>query len=240
MTRPVIGVTTSNRSGWRVFPIINLNLWVTGGRGLRWGAGRPVDLDAVDGIVIGGGDDISPELYSMDIKTTARLDPARDALEHELAQDALSRHIPVLGICRGAQMLNVAAGGSLHQDAWTVYPDAKPITTVMPKRKVQICDKTRLSFIAGTDTMRVNALHSQSVDRVGQGMRIAAQDSAGMVQAIEGVTDPFTLGVQWHPEYLIYAKRQRALFRALVVAARARAAQRLQTPEVTQDALASF
>lgn len=240
MKRPLIGVTTSSRSGWRVFPLINLNLWLVGGRGVRWGAGRPADLDAVDGMIIGGGDDISPELYGMTLKATARLDPARDALEHGLATEALARNIPVLGICRGAQMLNIAAGGSLHQDAWSVYPDAKPITTVLPKREVTVCDKTRLSFIAGMEPMRVNALHSQSVDRLGEGMRIAAQDSAGMVQAIERVTDPFALGVQWHPEHLFYAKRQRALFRALVVAARARAEQRLQSPAVTEAALAAI
>ncbi|MDD9718812.1 gamma-glutamyl-gamma-aminobutyrate hydrolase family protein [Dinoroseobacter sp. PD6] len=237
MTRPLIGVTTSSRSGWRVFPFINLNLWLTGGRGLRWGARRPADLDKVDGIVIGGGDDISPELYGTEVLTTARLDPARDALEHGLAREALIRNIPVLGICRGAQMLNVAAGGSLHQNAWQVHPTSRPVKTVLPKRMVEVQANARLALIAGTEPMRVNALHSQAVDRLGDGFRVAARDTGGMVQAIERVEDPFALGVQWHPEYLVYARRQRAIFRALVTAARARAQHRLQTPDVTRDAL---
>ena len=74
--------------------------------------------------------------------------------------------------------------------------------------------------LAGTAPMRVNALHSQAVDRLGQGLVIAARDDGGMIQAVERSTPPFALGVQWHPEYLIYARRQRALFRALVDAAR--------------------
>lgn len=239
MTKPLIGVTTSSRSGWRVYPLMALNLWLAGGRGMRWGAGRPADLDAVDGIIIGGGDDISPELYGMKMQTTARLDPKRDAFEMGLAREALARDIPILGICRGAQMLNVAAGGTLHQDAWHVYQQSKPITTVLPKRDVTICDATRLALIAGTETLRVNALHNQSVNTLGAGLRVAARDRGGMVQAIERIEDPFALGVQWHPEHLFYARRQRALFRSLVVSAKARAAGRLQTPDVTQDARAA-
>ena len=117
MTRPIIGVTTSERSGWRIFPLVNLNLWLAGARGVRWGAGRPHDLSKVDGIVIGGGDDIGPELYGGTLGISARLDPERDAFERSLAEQAASLNMPVLGICRGAQMLNVALGGTLDQNA---------------------------------------------------------------------------------------------------------------------------
>ena len=70
--------------------------------------------------------------------------------------------------------------------------------------------------------MRVNALHSQAVNELGRGMRVAARDPGGMIQAVERVRDPFALGVQWHPEHLFYARRQRRLFKALVAAAAAR------------------
>ena len=83
-----------------------------------------------------------------------------------------------------------------------------------------VLEGTGLASIAGTAPMRVNALHSQAVDRLGTGLRIAARDGGGMIQAVERSSTPFALGVQWHPEYLIYARRQRALFRALVDAAR--------------------
>mgnify|MGYP001797611711 CR=1 FL=1 len=96
---PRIGVTTSARSGWRIFPLVALNVWLAGGRAVRWGTGRLADQDAVDGLVIGGGDDVSPELYGAEIVTTARLDPARDQLERRLASEALTRSFPVLCIC---------------------------------------------------------------------------------------------------------------------------------------------
>ena len=221
MTRPRIAVTTSTRSGWRIFPLVNLNLWLAGARGVRWGAGRPADLARVDGLIIGGGDDISPELYDGDVRLSARIDPARDALERRLADAALAQNIPVLGICRGAQMLNVALGGSLHQDAWDIYPDADFVKTILPRREVRIAPDSHLARHAGTAPMLVNALHTQAVDRLGRGLRVCARDTAGMVQAVERVRDPFALGVQWHPEHLFYARRQRRIFRALVVAARA-------------------
>ncbi|MEM1301301.1 MAG: gamma-glutamyl-gamma-aminobutyrate hydrolase family protein [Pseudomonadota bacterium] len=221
MTRPVIGVTTSNRSGWRIFPLVNFNLWLSGGRGLRWGAGASIDLDAVDGVIIGGGDDISPELYGGTLGVSARLDPNRDALERRVACAALERDIPVLGICRGAQMLNVALDGTLDQDAWGSYPTSAPIKTILPRRRVIPTPDSRLAQIVGAQDMSVNALHTQAVDQLGRGLRVSARDGGGMVQAIERIRAPFALGVQWHPEHLFYARRQRAIFTALVVAARA-------------------
>jgi len=221
--RPVIAVTTSSRSGWRIFPLVAFNLWLAGGRGVRWGAGRPADLDAVDGLIIGGGDDISPDLYGMQLITSARLDPERDALEQRLVEGAIDRKLPVLGICRGAQMINVALGGTLNQDAYGTYTASRKLWTILPRKQVRVCDGTRLAAIAGPASMRVNALHSQAVDRLGTDLAIAAQDQGGMTQAIERKCDPFALGVQWHPEHLFYARRQRAIFAALVAAARARA-----------------
>lgn len=235
--RPLIGVTTSSRSGWRIFPLVNLNLWLAGGRGVRWGAGRPADLSGVDGLVIGGGDDISPELYGGEVRLTARLDPERDALERALAEAAMSEGIPVLGICRGAQMLNVALGGSLHRDAWDAYPDARFVRTILPRRDVEIVPESQLAAHAGHAPMRVNALHTQAVLRLGAGLRVAARDSAGMVQAIERRSDPFALGVQWHPEHLFYARRQRAIFRAFVTAAKARAGGRGQVGAAAAGAM---
>ncbi|MBB97392.1 MAG: gamma-glutamyl-gamma-aminobutyrate hydrolase [Rhodobacteraceae bacterium] len=237
MRRPVIGVTTSRRSGWRIFPLVNLNLWIAGGRGQRWGAGRPADLDAVDGVIIGGGDDISPDLYGGTPVIGVRLDPARDALERRVAEEAVTRNIPILGICRGAQMLNVALGGDLDQDAWGTYGNANKIRTILPRRRIDVLDDTHLARIAGQEDMDVNALHSQAVCKLGEGLRVSARDENGMIQAVERVRDPFAIGVQWHPEHLFYARRQRALFRALVVAARARAEERDQASAVRDDLL---
>ncbi|MFP7673846.1 gamma-glutamyl-gamma-aminobutyrate hydrolase family protein [Marivita sp. S0852] len=236
MTRPLIGVSVSKRTGWRVFPLIALNVWLTGGRALRCDATRDFDLDAVDGVIIGGGDDVGPELYGGKIGLSARLDPARDCFELALAKDALDMNIPVLGICRGAQMLNVALGGTLDQDAWTTFAAARKITTILPKREVCLETGTRLEQLCGPDPMYVNALHSQAISGLGDGLRVSARDSFGMVQAVERVRDPFALGVQWHPEHLFYAHRQRAIFRALVNAGRAHRDHRQQTRAAMADA----
>ncbi|TDX33931.1 gamma-glutamyl-gamma-aminobutyrate hydrolase family protein [Rhodovulum visakhapatnamense] len=219
--RPLIAVTTSSRSGWRVFPLVAFNLWLAGGRGVRWGTGRSADIDGVDGLIIGGGDDISPDLYGMQLVTSARLDPARDALERRLVEAAIARGKPVLGICRGAQMLNVALGGTLDQDAYGTYTASKRVWTVLPRKAVTVLPGTRLAQIAGPRPMRVNALHSQAVARLGEHLEVAARDRGGMIQAVERRRDPFALGVQWHPEHLFYARRQRAIFAALVAAASA-------------------
>ena len=229
MSRPLIAVTTSARTGWRVYPLINLNLWIVGGRGVRWGVGRIVDLEGVDGLIIGGGDDIGPELYGGTLGISARLDPERDELERSLAEAAFERNIPVLGICRGSQMLNVALGGTLDQDAWGTYGRDRKIKTILPKREICVEADTHLSLISGQQPMKVNAIHTQAVDRLGQGLRVSARDTGGMIQAVERVRDPFALGVQWHPEHLFYAHRQRAIFRALVAAADAYRNERNQT-----------
>ncbi|MGR3703265.1 MAG: gamma-glutamyl-gamma-aminobutyrate hydrolase family protein [Paracoccaceae bacterium] len=222
--RPRIGITTSRRTGWRVFPVLALNVWLAGGTALRWDSGRDADMAQVDGVIVGGGDDISPTLYHGQILPEARLDPDRDALERRLVLAAQVAGKPVLGICRGAQMLNIACGGNLHQRAYDHYADSRRYRTILPRKAVSVLPHTGLARITGTSPMRVNALHTQAVDRLGTGLRVAARDDGGMVQAVERAEAPFALGVQWHPEYLIYARRQRALFRALVTAAATAAA----------------
>jgi putative glutamine amidotransferase len=198
-----------------------LNVWMAGGRALRWTDRAPADVADVDGVIVGGGDDISPDLYGGQVVTSARLDPGRDALERRLVLEAFDRGLPVMGICRGSQMLNVALGGTLHQDAYDAFRDSDRHRTILPRKTVSIIPGTRLAAVAGGAPMKVNALHSQAVDRLGRGLRVAARDRGGMIQAIERVRDPFAIGVQWHPEHLFYARRQQGLFRALVAAAKA-------------------
>ena len=227
--KPTIAVTTSKRSGWRIFPLVALNLWLAGAKGVRWGAGRDADLDTVDGLIIGGGDDISPELYGAELKMVARLDPDRDALERRLAEDALARNIPVLGICRGAQMLNIALGGTLYQDAWSAYPNSRFVKTILPRRAVTVEADTHLARYTGRTRFNVNALHTQAVDTLGEGLRVSARDEGGMIQAVERTADPFAIGVQWHPEHLFFRPEQRAIVRALADAAAAYRRGRSQT-----------
>lgn len=149
-------------------------------------------------------------------------DPARDALETALLQAALGRDLPILGICRGAQLLNVVEGGTLHQDVGAFYVETPQIRSVLPRKRVRLADGSRLARILGEECL-VNALHHQAIDDLAPGYVVVAREANGLVQAIEHARAPFRVGVQWHPEYLPQVPRQRALFGALVEAARAAA-----------------
>jgi putative glutamine amidotransferase len=148
------------------------------------------------------------------------LDPERDKLEQEMLRSALDRGIPILGICRGMQLLNVVLGGSLHQDLAGFYTETPQVRSVLPKKEVLLEQGSLLTRILDTPRTRVNALHRQGVDRLGQGLRVAAREPSGVIQGIEHAARPFVLGVQWHPEYLPQHTGQRRIFKALTGAAR--------------------
>ncbi|HEX8527052.1 gamma-glutamyl-gamma-aminobutyrate hydrolase family protein [Allosphingosinicella sp.] len=220
MSRPLIGVTTSRRGGWRSYLMHRLALWRAGGRSVRIIAGAPLPEEPLEGLVIGGGDDIGAEIYGGQVLPDVRIDPERDKLELRLLEPALAAGIPILGICRGSQMINIALGGTLHTDIYEVYMQAPKMRTILPKKTVRIVAGSRLDRILRCNPCRVNALHHQSVDRVGTGLRVVAEDEAGIVQATEGTGPNFLLGVQWHPELLVLRSPQQRLFQALVDAAR--------------------
>ncbi|MEO0624567.1 MAG: gamma-glutamyl-gamma-aminobutyrate hydrolase family protein [Pseudomonadota bacterium] len=224
MSRPIIGIATSARitPAW---PFLAFSVWLAGG----WPRRLPPEADraeipAIDGLVIGGGDDIGANLYGGKAMVDTKIDPARDVAEKALIDRAGPLGMPILGICRGAQMLAVAGGGTLHADIYARYENAKRLWTPLPAKDVTIEPGTALADMVGAPTLCVNSLHHQSVDRFGKNMRAAAHDEAGIVQAVEcddaRSGRAFMIGVQWHPEFLFYRSAHRRLFRALVDASR--------------------
>jgi putative glutamine amidotransferase len=197
-----------------------LALYRAGARSVRLVPGRPLPVEPLQGLIIGGGDDIGAEIYGGKVLPDVRIDPERDKLELDLLKAALPAGLPILGICRGSQMINVALGGTLHTDIYEVYVQAPKMRTVLPRKTVTIERGSRLDRILSCNPCQVNALHHQSVDRLGQGLKIAAHDESGIVQAIESESAQFLLGVQWHPELLVWKKPQQRLFAALTGAAR--------------------
>jgi putative glutamine amidotransferase len=197
-----------------------LALYRAGARSVRLVPGRPLPVEPLQGLIIGGGDDIGAEIYGGKVLPDVRIDPERDKLELDLLKAALPAGLPILGICRGSQMINVALGGTLHTDIYEVYVQAPKMRTVLPRKTVTIERGSRLDRILSCNPCQVNALHHQSVDRIGQGLKIAAHDESGIVQAIESESAQFLLGVQWHPELLVWKKPQQRLFAALTGAAR--------------------
>lgn len=144
------------------------------------------------------------------------LDEARDRIETELLDYALKKEIPILGICRGAQLINVHFGGNLHQNIKTFYSEVPKVHTIWPEKKVEIKEGSTLEKILDKSSVWVNALHNQAVDAVGESLLIVAKEETGIAQAIENPKYSFLIGVQWHPEYMPQIPEQRALFKALV------------------------
>lgn len=182
-------------------------------------------LDALDGLVLTGGRDYDPAAYGQARHPATQLiDPRRHEFDLALARTALARGMPVLGICAGAQLLNIALGGTLVQhipDAFGAAVNHQWGGGEEPFHDIEVAPGSRLAAIVGNGRLSVNSSHHQAVDAVGRGLHIVARAPDGVPEAIEGQgeEDGFTLGVQWHPERMPARPDQMALFRALAAAA---------------------
>lgn len=153
-------------------------------------------------------------------KDVQRYDPDRDDLEKHIIQYALRNNLPILGICRGSQLLNVVLGGSLYQQIREFYGETPFVRSLLPRKRVEIESNSRLSSIFHSHTGVINALHNQAIKDTGAQVRITARDLAGVVQAIEYDDSDYVIGVQWHPEYLPQLPQHQALFYHLAEVAR--------------------
>ncbi|MCL7929547.1 gamma-glutamyl-gamma-aminobutyrate hydrolase family protein [Halomonas llamarensis] len=218
MPRPIIGITTSDRKSRLAWWFDWFAVWRHGGRPVRLSPSRPRP-DRLDGLIIGGGDDIQAHLYDAEVQLDVRVDPERDELELALLERFIPQQTPVLGICRGAQLLNIHLGGTLDPDIYTTHEGLKQRRTVLPRKTVDIVGDSKLHHFLGVTWCRVNSLHHQAVNRAGEGIDIVARDRDGLVQGIESRNHDFLIGVQWHPEWLLFNRPQQRLINALVRAA---------------------
>ncbi|MEQ8394528.1 type 1 glutamine amidotransferase [Thalassobaculum sp.] len=213
---------TTGRFKGRAMRLANsLGVLLGGGTPVTIGPGLRTDLTDLDGLIVGGGVDIESRLYGVDTTDEWPYDPDRDALEIRALDWAEQHDKPVLGICRGAQLLNVHRGGTLILDLDRARPDLRNPRSIFPCKTAHLLPSSSLAAMLGPGTLGINALHHQAVEKIGQDLAIAAVDSGGIVQAIEQTGHRFRVGVQWHPELLLWSTRHRQLFRALVAAAAA-------------------
>lgn len=185
--------------------------------------------ERLDGILLAGGVDMEPARY----RETAHpklgnTDPARDAVELQLAEWAIADGKPMLGLCRGLQVINVALGGSLHQDLEDQFPNAikhdyfptSGFERDHLAHDVELAGGTCLARAFGTDRVTVNSMHHQGLNRLGRDLIPAAFAPDGLIEAVERPGDSFLIGVQWHPEVLeTKDPRTRQLFQAFTTAA---------------------
>jgi putative glutamine amidotransferase len=214
--RALIGVTGPRSRAQGPRACVAAALRLSGARSVQLRPGDGFDLGALHGIVVTGGHDVDPALYSAASEVRGRYDPERDAFESEILDRAIATGLPVLAICRGAQLLNVRLGGTLVQDLTARRKLTSNRRTLLPLKTVRLAEGSRLAELLGSAPLKVNSLHRQAIERLGDGLRVSGRDLDGIVQAIEHERHAFVRGVQWHPEFLIYLRRQRELFADLV------------------------
>lgn len=231
--RPLIGLSCSHDSD-KETSLLNL----TYSRGVEKAGGLPVvlplttdketlseTLSRLDGLLLTGGPDLDPSFFGEEPwPRLGAISPDRDTMELHLTKQALSRDMPLFGICRGIQTLNVAAGGSLIQDIPSAVKEPLKHRQEAPRwhgsHSVAMVAGSRLAAILGVDSLRVNTFHHQAVQDLAEGFAVAAHAPDGVIEAIESTRHRFAIGVQWHPEGMWERHSvQLRLFSALVRAA---------------------
>ena len=242
MPRPVIGITCSRSVGGRwcdydlghfiefAFDAYSQAVLNCGGAPLlipicQSKSSLAAICGQLDGLIFSGGPDINPRFYKDEPHHGLKdVDENQDEMELELSRQALAADVPILGICRGLQLLNVAMGGTLYQDIALQVPKACNHSPRADRgtvtHKVRIEPNTRLQETLQRTSLWVNSKHHQAVKAPAPGLVISAVASDGIIEALEDPTRPFLLGVQWHPEGLWKKDAAaRKLFKALIAAA---------------------
>lgn len=222
--RPLIAVTSPHNKGILFWWCIKFAVWLAKGKAKRVTyKSKFQSLEDFDGFIISGGDDVNPKLYEESLSIDdSKYDNERDEFEQKIIKYAVNNKKPLLGICRGMQIINVTLGGSLHREVSQVFEDFLPhdsmISKLLGRRDIKIAKDSKLfSILKIGDIAKVNSIHHQAVNKLGEGLVNVAREENGIIQAIESKENSnFLIGVQWHPEMMIHKKFCRRIFRELV------------------------
>jgi putative glutamine amidotransferase len=192
------------------------------------GDGRVEDYcELIDGLLLTGGPDVSPARYGAEPRPETKVLPAlREEFDFAMFRAVRRAGKPILGVCLGQQVINVALGGTLLQhlpeeiSPYTIEHRAQSLEHMPPRHDVEIFPKTRLAAVIGAEHVSVNSSHHQAVAKIAPGLRQTAAAPDGIVEGLEGEESDQILAVQWHPEFLTDEAPHRALFEDLVKRAR--------------------
>lgn len=220
MKKPIIGITSSHEkeNGLRNYHRTTVSIDYT--KGVIEGGGIPIvipttgdieiikeQLNLIDGLILSGGPDINPIYYGEDFKEKIGvISPERDDNEIKILKEFLKTEKPILGICRGHQLLNVYFGGTLYQDL--SYFEMEPLKhrqDLYPELEIHNVAIEKNSILENLygESIRTNSFHHQAVNKLGEGFKVIARSSDGIVEAIEKIDHKFCLGIQWHPEMMV-------------------------------------
>ncbi|MBS3805106.1 MAG: gamma-glutamyl-gamma-aminobutyrate hydrolase family protein [Oleiphilaceae bacterium] len=216
--------------------LMSLGLRMHGARTFYIRPGARIDVSLLDGLVLAGGSHVHPSRYQQAPAVTARYDERRDETDWRLLVQAEKLGLPVLGICRGAQLINIFRGGTLCQNVTPLRVHTRHRPLLLPLQTVRVVQDSRLGFVMKhTPSIGANRLHSQAIKKLGKDLRVVAVDNDWFVQAIENTRGQWLMGVQWHPEFLLYHPLHRRLFGCLVDAARELKLARLRRGDDSGD-----
>ena len=228
--KPIIGISAGKSLNNQQISQINLNenyilaIQAAEGTPLIIPTGTPQSdveqiVNRVDAIILSGGGDIETSIYDgMPNSRVSNVDPARDSLEIFLARLAYKLQKPLLGICRGCQVINVAFGGSLYSDIPSQYKtsirhDCYPgIARDFEAHSIEVVKDSKLQDIFSGNELKVNSLHHQGINRLAEMFTAIAHSPDGLIEAVEAFEHPFYIGVQWHPEWMLNSPSMRNLF----------------------------
>ena len=205
--KPIIGITTDIKNG-------NFEIEEKYAHAVAKASGIPLlipsmpknkelikeTVERIDGLLLPGSRDMDPKYYKQEPHPKLRpMSLERTEMEFAVLEQTINKDLPVLAICGGMQLLNVAFGGDLYQDIYAFLPDALPHEKGAP-HEVNIDTNTKLFEITGIEKISVKSYHHQAVDKVGEGLRKSAETADNVVEAIESTSGNYILGIQWHPE----------------------------------------
>lgn len=216
-SRPVVAITGPKKGGFSRF-FIALSVFLAGGRPKMVVPGNEQEQMPFDALIISGGDDLNYALFENETcELDDIIDSKRDALEYALLHEAVVERKPVLGICRGYQLINVFFGGTLMKDIRRFGQKVR--YSPLAWKPIEIREKSCLAEITGTGRLKINTLHHQAVEEPAPGFEVCAEDNKGIIQSIRYQSGLDIYGVQWHPEYLFYLSSHFRLFVNLINAA---------------------